>query len=247
MGFPEGIPGNRLAEIFREQAYNFNIHTVKDEISEIRFSNDQFHLKGDAAEYRCKRIVIATGTKPHWPDILPKELIRSGLIHPDISQLAQVKGKSVGIIGAGDAAFDYALSMAQQRNSVSIFNRSNEVKALLILKEKVRKANYISYFENHSLSTVRMIGDKKLSVSFLENMQEHEFIMDYLIFATGRSPALDFLTPEISNHLDLLQEEKKLFLIGDVKNGKFRQLSLAVGDGVRTAMEIFQHEGNHTD
>jgi thioredoxin reductase (NADPH) len=247
LGFPKGIPGSKLAEIFREQAYNYNINAIKDDINEIRYSNSTFYLKGNSDEYTCDKLVIASGTLPKWPENLPPGLIHSGLVHADITLLGQISSKSIGIIGAGDAAFDYALSLAQRGNSVMIFNRGTEVKALLRLQEKVSKANYISYFENYSLENARIIDGKILSLSFTENMQEHEFIVDYLIFATGRVPALNFLDPEMNHKLDSLREDHRLYLIGDVKNGIFRQLSLAVGDGIKAAMDIYNHESNHPD
>ena len=247
LGFPKGIPGSKLAEIFREQAYNYNINAIKDDINVVRYSNNTFYLNGNSDEYTCDKLVIASGTSPKWPENLPPGLIHAGLIHADIALLGQISSKSIGIIGAGDAAFDYALSLAQRGNSVMIFNRGTKVKALLRLQEKVSNANYISYFENYSLENARISDGKMLSLSFKENMQEHEFMVDYLIFATGRIPALNFLDPEMNDKLDALQEDHRLYMIGDVKNGIFRQLSLAVGDGIKAAMDIYNHESNHPD
>jgi pyruvate/2-oxoglutarate dehydrogenase complex dihydrolipoamide dehydrogenase (E3) component len=71
-----------------------------------------------------------------------------------------------------------------------------------------------------------------------------KYSLDYLIFATGRDPALEMIGDEFREKFGKLQDEHRLYLAGDVKNGIFRQLSIAVGDGVRTAMEIFQHESD---
>ncbi len=69
-------------------------------------------------------------------------------------------------------------------------------------------------------------------------------LADYIIFATGRRPELSFTDPFIHKHLDELQQDGKLHLIGDVKNDLFRQASIAAGDGIRAAMEIFFNESN---
>ncbi|MFA4862805.1 MAG: hypothetical protein WC605_03420, partial [Bacteroidales bacterium] len=57
-------------------------------------------------------------------------------------------------------------------------------------------------------------------------------------------PELSFCDPELLNHLDELQQDGKLYLAGDVKNDLFRQASIAAGDGIRAAMEIYFNESN---
>jgi thioredoxin reductase len=50
---------------------------------------------------------------------------------------------------------------------------------------------------------------------------------------------MDYLSEEIRNMFDTLIDKKKIFLIGDVKNDLYRQVSIAVGNGVKAAMEIY--------
>jgi len=69
-------------------------------------------------------------------------------------------------------------------------------------------------------------------------------LSDYVIFATGRRPELSFVDSNLLFHLDEFQQEGKLYLIGDVKNDLFRQVSIATADGIRTAMEIYFNESH---
>jgi thioredoxin reductase len=64
---------------------------------------------------------------------------------------------------------------------------------------------------------------------------------DYLICAFGRQPQLDFVSSELMEIASDLEAQGTLFLVGDVKNGFFRQTSIAVGNGVMAAMKIYQH------
>ena len=57
---------------------------------------------------------------------------------------------------------------------------------------------------------------------------------DYLLFAIGRIPQVDFLSAELVN-----QSVEGMFFVGDVKNGLYRQAAIAAGDGLRAAMEIY--------
>jgi thioredoxin reductase len=246
-GFPGGISGENLAALLTEQARNFGLDLRKDEIRLAEYHNGLFQLSGLEDTYACSRLVLATGTVAVFPKLYPGELIRKGLIHTDMTKLRSVTGKDIGIIGAGDAAFDYAVSLAQSGNSVSIYNRGNRVKALKALREKAAGMNGIHYYSHHELYGVSEAPDNRLCAFFGDDPPGRKAIMDYLIFATGRAAALDFLDQELKEKAGDLAREGRLFVIGDAANGRFRQVSVAVGDGVRAAMEIFEHESNQQD
>ena len=244
-GFPNGITGEHLVKFLEKQAARFHLKIKKEAVVHIEFSYNKFKLTGLSGQYTCKILILATGTVPRLPESFPAEIVNKGLIHTDISELRKITGKCVAIIGAGDAAFDYAISLASgSGNTVHIFNRSNQIKALKILKEKATGIKTVQYHLNYLLEELKMLHDRRLKLQFRENDQSHEFFVDYLIFATGRLPAMEMLGSELKVEMARLQDEQRLFLIGDIKNGLYRQLSLAVGDGVKAAMEIYQHESN---
>ena len=70
--------------------------------------------------------------------------------------------------------------------------------------------------------------------------REGSLTVDYLIGAIGREPYLDFLAPELRQGSGM-SEQGGFYWIGDVKNGLYRQTSIAVGDGMRAAMSIYQN------
>ena len=68
----------------------------------------------------------------------------------------------------------------------------------------------------------------------------------HVLFAIGRYANLGFLENNISSdELSKLQEKKRLYLIGDVKNGNSRQAAIAAGDGLKAAMEILNENIGH--
>lgn len=84
----------------------------------------------------------------------------------------------------------------------------------------------------------------QLSVSFSGENRDLE--ADYLIAAIGREPELGFTTPSIMMEIESSPIANRLYRIGDLKNGRYRQTAIAVGDGIRAAMEIDRYlsEGN---
>lgn len=227
LGFPNGISGKKLVQLINKQSQVSKIN-VKYEIVEFAQSfEDIFNIKTNNNFYHSKYLVIASGTKPIVPKV---PIIRDNIkdkVFFDIYKLEPIKNKNIAIIGAGDCAFDYALNLCNE-NDVMILNRGNQIKALPILQERVLKTDNIKYFND---TTVKKIESKnsKITLSCNPNIVTND--IDYLLIAIGREPNLDFIKND-------LLKNPKIFQIGDVKNGQFRQTSIAVGDGTFTAMRI---------
>ena len=178
-----------------------------------------------------------------WRDFEIPESIQQKVFY-EVYPLKNIKDKVIAIIGAGDAAFDYALQVAAY-NKVMIYNRTDKTRCLPLLQLRAKENPRISYLDNTVLNQITEDQTSTcLQLFFQTNDGMESRLADYVIFATGRRPELSFADPFIHKHLDELQEDGKLFLIGDVKNDLYRQASIAAGDGIRAAMEIFINESN---
>ena len=84
-----------------------------------------------------------------------------------------------------------------------------------------------------------LIIEKNTLGRLLKNAFKVEnYLIDYIIFAVGREPQLNFLHNSIKEKLNYLTDNHKLYIIGDVANGMARQASIAASDGIKTAMII---------
>jgi thioredoxin reductase (NADPH) len=153
-------------------------------------------------------------------------------VFSDVHHLLAETGKKIVIIGAGDAAFDYALNLTKNRNSVTILNRGRDVKCLGLLWERARVEPGIEYFTETPVCRVEPDEtDGRLRV---QTEAIGPLVADYLLFAVGRIPQVSFLPDEIINN-----NLEGVYFAGDVKNGFYRQAAIAAGDGLRAAMEIY--------
>jgi thioredoxin reductase (NADPH) len=243
-GFPGGIKGTRVVEKMTRQLELAKVPVIHENVNLIYYSEDLFTIKTDQNTYISQKLVIASGTVPvKWTEFEITESVQQKVFY-EVYPLKDQKDKVVAIIGAGDAAFDYALQLASY-NKVMIFNRTDTVKCLPLLWLRAKGVGQISYYEDFVLRQVREESTSSCLKLFFQTKNGMESrLVDYIIFATGRQPELSFANPFILKHLDELQQDGKLYLVGDVKNDLFRQASIAAGDGIKAAMEIFFNESN---
>ncbi len=237
-GFPDGISGPNLVELFKRQLANAGVTVSFERVLELEHEHRAFLTKTNRRTLRSSIVVIASGTKPkRVSEIRITDGIEDRIFY-EVYPIRGVQNKRVAIIGAGDAAFDYALGLSQN-NEVTILNRGEQDRCIQVLRDRCMKSEAISYLTNVSVREVTGKGDRLL-LSCLngDNQKEHQIYADYLVIAAGREPSLDFLGDELRNSSEDLIRRNKLYVIGDVKNKAFRQTAICVGDGVMAAMQI---------
>ena len=236
LGFPYGISGEVLVRKIQAHHKKNEIETRFEKVNLLEYSENKFIVKTTKDTYFSEIIVIASGTKPKLFDNLkiPETVINK--VFYEVKDIRKTRNKTIGIIGAGDAAFDYALNLSKS-NKVIIFNKNKTIKCLPLLFKRSRNSNNITYLEDRKLIRLTESGEG-IQAKFHFFDKDDNYLLDYIIFAIGRKPELDFLHGSVINCYDELLKEKKLFVIGDVKNGITRQASIAAGDGVKAAMII---------
>jgi thioredoxin reductase len=238
-GFPHGISGTKLVKLFVSHAQNLNINVTFEEVTDLVYDQGLFHARTIQDNYASRVVVIATGTKPlRFTDLLiPEEL--TDRVFYEVHELLQMEGKCVAIIGSGDAAFDYALNLGR-KNQIIILNRGEKTKCLPLLWERAQLHKSIIYWNNTKVNKISKDSIPGILVDCQSPAGELQFHADYLLGAIGREAQLDCLAETFLRQASALEGQGVLYMIGDVKNGIFRQTSIAVGEGVLAAMKIYR-------
>ena len=239
-GFPRGIPGAKLVKLFARQASNVGVVVTHAEVTSIEYEQGLFQIRTLQGSYLSRLAVIATGTNPmRIADLsIPGEL--QDRVFYEVHELLKVGGKSVAIIGGGDAAFDYALNLGEN-NQVTILNRGEKPKCLPLLWERSRMVDSIAYHDHTFIQKITKDLNRGILVDCQTQAGELQFHADYLIIAIGREANMDCLSDEFRPQTSMLEKQSLLYIIGDVRNGIFRQASIAVGEGVLTAMKAYRY------
>ncbi len=238
-GFPVGISGLHLTSLFEEQLKNLSIQPIKASVTRVKLEDGLFLVEAGTSVYYSQIIVVASGTKPVLLTGFDIPASLQDKIYYQVVPLLQESGAVIAIVGAGDAAFDYALNLAKG-NQVIILNRGFVHKCLPLLWERAELDPNIRYFDNACIESIYSNQQGGMMVQYKAIEGTSSFQVDYLVGAIGRVPDTDFLSDQITEQREALQSAGLLHFIGDVKNDIYRQASIAVGDGVKAAMQIFR-------
>lgn len=238
-GFPRGIPGPTLARLLEEHLKRGGIEPQQEEVLDVSIEGGRFSVKTSRGKVEADVVVIASGTLPKkFPGLrIPPE--KKGLVHYHVHHLLHVSGKRIVIVGSGDAAFDYALNLSK-KNEVVILGRGSNPRCLPILFKRAMENERITYLNGTHLKEVKWPGED-LTLLCERGGRVMKIETSHILFAIGREPNLSFLSEKVRREMDTLLRQKKLYLVGDVRCGVYRQATIAAGDGIRTAMEIYYH------
>lgn len=127
LGFPEGIDGEELLRLGKDQARRYQVRFRQDEIFAAEHLGNRFLLKGSKATYECSRLLVATGIfhiPPDIPEIKP--CLGHSLFFCKDCDGYRVQGKAVAVYGWKNEAVEYALGMLSYSSCVAIVTDGHE-------------------------------------------------------------------------------------------------------------------------
>lgn len=233
-GSPEGISGPDLVRLFEQHLSAAHVEVIKREVTALDHEDGSFIVETTQGSIRARTVIVASGTRAVKMDDLALPEGVADRVFSEVYPLRDTVDATVAIVGAGDAAFDYALNLAA-RNDVVILNRGTIRSCLPLLYERVSSSPRITYREETRLTDVAI--DPKGGL-LLTCGGEPPMRADYLLIAIGRQPDDGYISDRLC--------VDGLFFAGDVRNGTFRQTAIAVGQGVLAAMRVAARLGGKT-
>jgi len=236
-GFPDGIKGKELCDRMNDHLKKLDIKILNEEVKSINREKNEFILKTNQSEKKFKSIIIATGTKHKEIGVPGEEELKNKFIFYEIKDLLPLikpSNKCI-IIGGGDAAFDYSLSLIEKKVETDIYFRSKKPKCLPLLSDRVKKISLISLYPNFKPLNITN-KNNKIEITFQSILNSKKTITkktDYILIACGRTPNDNTLTDEFKE-----KNIPGLYIAGDINTGKFRQIGIAVGEGIHAAMNV---------
>ena len=248
-GFPVGIQGPELMESMKNQALHFGTEIVSKDITSVDFSVRPFVVKSGDDEYRANSVIITTGAQAKWLGV-PGEAQYQG---HGVSACATCdafffKEKEVVVVGGGDAAMEEANFITRFAKHVTVFVRSETLRASKIMQDRVKANPKITLLWN--TVTEEVLGDgAKMTGLKIKNVKTGESSVhaaDGLFVAIGHKPnteifkgqvELDEVGYVVTKPRSTATSVEGVFAGGDVADHVYRQAISAAGTGCMAALD----------
>jgi thioredoxin reductase (NADPH) len=247
-GFPEGLTGPELGELFQRQAERFGARLKYDTVTSVDLSVRPFKVTAYGGEYEATAIIVATGSSPRKLGV-PGEAEFSGR---GVSYCATCdgffyQGKEIVMVGGGDAAVEEAMFLTRFATKVHHVHRRDRLRAGRYLQERAFNNENIEFIWDTVVGEI--VGDQVVTGVRLRNVktgEERLLTVQGVFIAIGHTPNTTWLGGQVAlNERGYILTDERgrtnvpgVYAAGDVQDWMYRQIATAVGDGCRAAMEV---------
>ena len=249
-GFPEGIQGPEVMELFKKQAERFETQFIEGEVVSCDLSKRPFQLQmGDSANLSCDALIIATGASAKWLGLDSEEKF----MNRGVSACATCDGfffrnQDVAVVGGGDTALEEALYLSNLCRSVTVIHRRGELRASKIMQARALKNEKITFLWHTAVEEV-LGDDSGMTGLRLRNLQtgsskEQEFTGMFV--AIGHKPNTGIFQEQLALNENgyiivkagsTFTSVEGVFASGDAQDFVYRQAVTAAGTGCMAAID----------
>jgi thioredoxin reductase (NADPH) len=254
-GFPEGVGGPQLVELFQKQAEHFGARVEFDTATEVDLSSRPFRVKTYNTIYLADTLVIATGADPVHLNIPgEKELTGRGVSYCATCDGWFFKDKDVVVVGGGDSALEEGLFLTRYAKSITIVHRRDELRAGAILQKRAREHPKIK-FQFNAIPTA-VVGDKAVESIRLKDVttgEERVHPTDGVFIFIGHSPNTQLFKGQVElDERGYIKTDHRMrtsvpgvFVAGEAGDPDHRQVVTSAGMGAAAAMQAIRFLEEH--
>jgi len=250
-GFPDGVMGPELVELFRKQAERFGTEFISASLVDIDTTQRPFALTLEGADdILAETLIISTGATAKLLGLPSEdELMGFGVSACATCDGFFFKDKDVLIVGGGDTAMEEALFLTKFASKVRVIHRRDELRASKIMQERALANEKIEFVWNSTISEI--LGTKESGVTgvILEDTksgEKRETATDGVFMAIGHQPNTQIFNGKLDMddvgylHTDGQSTRTNvpgIFAAGDVQDSVYRQAITAAGSGCMAAID----------
>jgi thioredoxin reductase (NADPH) len=246
-GFPEGVGGAQLGELFQKQAEHFGTRVEFDTAIRVDLSARPFKVATDAGGYEADALIVTTGASPIKLNVPGEDtLLGRGVSYCATCDGAFFKDKKVIVVGGGDSALEEGLFLTRYASSVTIIHRREELRAGAILQKRAKDHPRIKFVFNTVVTGI--VGIDKMESAGLKNVQTGEettLAADGIFIFVGHTPNTQIFEGQLKmdSHgyieTDVLMQTSVpgVFAAGEASDPHFRQVVTSAGMGAAAAIQ----------
>ena len=247
-GFPEGVAGPEMMEMFQKQAERFGTRVLMEDATRVDLSERPFRVESEEHVFLADAVIVATGASARWLGLPSEErLMNRGVPACATCDGALYRDKPMAVVGGGDTALEEALFLTRYATKVHLIHRRDELRASRIMQERARKNPKIEFVWDSVVAEV--LGDEFVSGVRLENVKTgatSTLPVEAVFVAIGHKPNTDLFRDQLDlDDVGYLKVEAGstrtrvpgVFACGDAMDPTYRQAVTAAGTGCMAAID----------
>ena len=249
-GFPNGILGPELMELWRKQAERFKADFIDDNVTKVDFAKRPLTVWTSEGAHEGRSVVIATGANAKYLGLASEERLKGrGVSACAVCDGAFFKGVDVLVVGGGDTAMEESLYLSKLCKTVMVVHRRNAFRASKIMQDRLFKTPNIKVIWDSEV--IDVLGDMKVEGVRIRNRKTGtttDLKVRGIFLAIGHEPATDVFREQLRldrgyivlrphDGLSTATTIDGVFAAGDVHDFRYRQAVTAAGFGCMAALD----------
>lgn len=239
-GFP-GVTGFELSRQFREHANKLGARVVQDEVVQVELSGNVKKVVCEEETYEARCVILASGAHHRTLEVPGEEELRgAGVSYCATCDGAFFRGRTVAVVGGGDAALEDAIFLARMCEKVYIVHRRDKLRGAKQLQERLQALENIEFVWNSE--TVAIEGNAQVEALRLRQTktgEERRLDVDGVFIAVGIAPESELYAGQLElDEQGYIRADESgqtsvpgVFAAGDVRTKALRQILTAASDG----------------
>jgi len=250
-GFPKGVQGPELMELFKAQAERFGTNVFTADVTSVDLSDRPFRITSTEGELMAESLIIATGASAKWLGIPSEEKFKNfGLSACATCDGALFKGRDLAVVGGGDTAMEEATFLTRFSPKVTLIHRRDEFRASKIMLDRARRNPRIELVTNavvdEILGALPRPGVTGVRLRDTRDNSTREMAVGGVFVAIGHEPNSKLFTGlldmDAAGYIKTLPGSTAtkipgVFACGDVADHVYRQAVTAAGTGCMAAID----------
>lgn len=239
------ISGADLAFKMMEQAQTLGVQIVYDTVIETKLTGEEkVIVTENSGDYVCKAVILCAGATPRKLGLLNEQKFTGrGVSYCAVCDGAFYRNKNVVVVGGGNTAVGDCLFLTKFAKQVHLVHRRDKLRASKIEINKLINSGVIIHY---NAVVEEIVGEDKVTGVLLKNTIDgsiEEILVDGVFVAIGQIPSGNEIAKEVNrdeygyiiSDEDMKTNIEGVFVAGDVRKKKIRQVITACSDGAIAA------------
>jgi thioredoxin reductase (NADPH) len=258
-GFPQGIQGQELMALLREQAERQGVTFLTDDVSQVDLAQEPFRLWVGEQVVLARALIIATGARANYLGLESESRLKNkGVSACAVCDGALFRGEDMVVVGGGDSAMEEASYLAGLARSVTLVHRRDELRASRAMQRRVLEHPKIRVLYSHLVEEVLDVAEDRVTGVRVRDKKTGDSSVvpcAAMFVAVGHTPLTDLFRGQVeledNGYIKLARPGSTwtsvpgVFAAGDVADWTYRQAVTAAGTGCMAALDAERWLGEH--